>query len=222
MALGGFPPDPSSSSSLLASAFDAAGEDLDDRDAIRARLLESAHDLLCRLGPQRMTMEDVARAAGVSRITVYRRFATKDVLIQHVVRLEFRRYLRRFRQEIARCETVGERVAVGFATSLRVFRTNPLIRGLMDQDSGVFLASVVGDGGLTTEVVRRFIAAQLRKETEAGTIPPAVDTELVAEVMVRLTTSYLVTPSRLLDVDDDEVMKEVARIALVPLLGSER
>jgi hypothetical protein len=45
-----------------------------------------------------------------------------------------------------------------------------------------------------------------------------VDAELVAELMVRISTSFLITPSRLIDLDDDEQVHAVARQFLVPML----
>nr|MDT0664452.1 helix-turn-helix domain-containing protein [Micromonospora sp. DSM 115978] len=82
--------------SVLERAYTDALERVDDADETRARILDAAYEQFCRTGIQRSTMEDVARRAGVSRITVYRRFATKDVLVEHVVRREFRRYFDQF------------------------------------------------------------------------------------------------------------------------------
>lgn len=82
--------------SLLERAYSDAVGRADEVDEARARILDAAYDQFCRLGIQRSTMEDVARRAGVSRITVYRRFTTKDALVEQVVRREFRRYFDRF------------------------------------------------------------------------------------------------------------------------------
>src|SRR5689334_10459591 len=51
-------------------------------DETDRRLLDAAHDQFCLLGIRRSTMEDVARRAGVSRVTVYRRFTNKDRLVE--------------------------------------------------------------------------------------------------------------------------------------------
>ena len=45
---------------------------------IRERLLDSAEACVERFGPSKTSMEDVARAAGVSRATVYRYFDNRD------------------------------------------------------------------------------------------------------------------------------------------------
>ncbi|MEU8379627.1 helix-turn-helix domain-containing protein, partial [Streptosporangium sp. NPDC048865] len=100
------PPD---SESLLERAYLDAVERIDDTDETRARILDAAYEQFCRMGIRRSTMDDVARRAKVSRITVYRRFATKDVLVEHVVRREFRRYFDRFLVDIEQAETAADR-----------------------------------------------------------------------------------------------------------------
>jgi len=189
-----------------------------DHDELSVRILESARSLFARFGPGRTTIDDVARAADVSRITVYRRFSTKDELIEAVVRGEFQRYFDRFQLDIAECTTVADRVAVGFASSLLYIRKNDLIRAIMTAEPGEFISSILGDRGTTQTVVRTYVANRLREEQTANNLPANVDADLVAEVMVRLTTSFLLTPSALIDLDDAESLKNVARIALVPLL----
>ncbi|KAA1428528.1 TetR/AcrR family transcriptional regulator [Nocardioides antri] len=195
---------------------DSAG-DVDD-DPTSSRILDAACALFARVGIQRCSMNDVAAEAGVSRITVYRRFASREALVQHAVRREFRRYIDQFVLDVAAAATAADRVVAGFVSALRNTRDNPLVGGLMATEPGSLVSSMMGDGGDTLATVRAFVAGQLRREQRAGHVADTVDVDLVAEVMVRLSTSFLVTPSRLVDLDDDEQLAEVARRVLVPLL----
>lgn len=206
------------SESVLERAYTDAIERVDDTDEARARILDAAYAQFCRMGIQRSTMEDVARRAGVSRITVYRRFASKDVLVEHVVRREFRRYFDQFLVEIEQAETVADRVVLGFVSSLRAIRGNPLIGGLIDIEPDLLVASMIGDGGQTLATVRQFVAGQLRREQHAGTVSPDLNIDLAAELMVRISASFLVIPSHVVDIDDDEHLANVARRFLVPML----
>ncbi|GAA4870018.1 TetR/AcrR family transcriptional regulator [Saccharopolyspora cebuensis] len=206
------------SESLLERAFAESADPADDHDETIGRVLEAAYEQFCRTGTRRSTMEDVARRAGVSRITVYRRFTTKDTLVEQVVRREFRRYFDQFRLDIKDARTVADRVELGFASSLRAIRRNPLIGGLMAVEPDVVVPSLVGDGGRTMATVSRFVADRLRSEQRAGHVSADVDVDLVAEMMVRVSTSFLVTPSELIDLDDDEQVRDVARRFLVPML----
>lgn len=49
--------------------------------ALRARILESAAELLQRLPLSKITMDDIARTAGVARQTVYKHFVSRDTLV---------------------------------------------------------------------------------------------------------------------------------------------
>lgn len=210
----------SGSESLLERAFTEALERTDHSDEVTTRLLDAAYEQFCRMGVRRSTMEDVARRAGVSRITAYRRFATKDKLVEQVVRREFRRYFDQFLVEIQQARTAGDRVVLGFVSALQAFRRNPLIGGLMAIEPDVLVPSMISDGGRTLATVQRFVAGQLRSEQRAGNISDTVDVEVVAELMTRLSCSFLVTPSAVVDVDDAEQLRAVARRFLVPMLES--
>lgn len=204
--------------SLLALALSDSVEQVDEAEAISTRVLDSSRELFCRIGISRTTMDDVAKAAGVSRITVYRRFANKDALIEQVVRREFRRYFDQFLQDIKQATTAADRVVIGFVSSLRAIRGNELIGGLMAAEPSAVVPSLVGDEGRTLATVREFIAGQLRREQRAGTVDAQLDVDVVAEMMVRICTSFLVTPSHIVDLDDDEAVAALARSFLVPML----
>ncbi|MET9195182.1 helix-turn-helix domain-containing protein [Streptomyces olivaceus] len=205
--------------SALESAFAEAVEGAEHGDGTSSRLLDAAYEQFCRVGVKRSTMVDVARLAGVSRITVHRRFATKDQLVEQVVRREFRRYFDRFIVDIQEAETAADRVVLGFVSSLRAIRENRLIGGLMTAEPDAVVPSMTGDGGRTLGVVRRFVASRLRQEQLAGLVAADVDVDVVAEMMVRVSASFLVIPSQVIDLDDEAELRAVARRFLVPMLG---
>ena len=208
----------SNSESLLERAYIDAVERVDDIDGLRTRILDAAYEQFCRMGIRRSTMEDVARLAKVSRITVYRRFDTKDTLVEHVVRREFRRYFDQFLIDIEQADTAADRVVLGFVSSLRAIRGNPLIGGLIATEPDLLIPSMMADGGQTLATVRQFVADQLRREQRAGNVSVSLDIDLVAEMMVRVSTSFLAIPSAIIDLDDDEQVAAVARRFLVPML----
>ena len=56
---------------------------------LRSALLDAALDIISELGPQQLTIREVARRAGVSHAAPYRHFADKDQLILAVVEQGF-------------------------------------------------------------------------------------------------------------------------------------
>lgn len=203
----------------LAAVVEDVMEGVEDNDETSARILDAAYELFCHIGVQRSTMEDVARRAGVSRVTVYRRFATKGALVDQVLRREIRRYFDQFRLDIRHARTAADRVVLGFVSSLRAIRSNPLIGGLMAANPDALLPTTIGDGGRTLATVRAFVAGQLRREQEAGQVSGDVNVDVVAELMVRVCSSFLVIPSHIVDLDDDEQLADLARQFLVPMLN---
>jgi len=192
---------------------------VEEFDDVSLRVLSAARDVFVQAGIQRSTMDDVAKAAGVSRITVYRRFSTKDILVDAVVRWEFRQYFTQFLEDIKAAHTVADRVVVGFVSSLRRMRGNSLIGGLLTAEPGSLVPSMVGRQGQTFANVREFVADQLRSEQKAGNVASDLDVVLVADMLVRVSTSFLVAPSDIVDLDDDERIAALARQFLVPMLN---
>jgi AcrR family transcriptional regulator len=184
-----------------------------------ARFLDAALELFSAQGIARTTMEDIARRAGMSRITVYRRLSSKEALVEQVLLREFRRYLVQFAEDVAGARTVEDRVVTGFVSATRAVRSNALIRGLVANDKDLFASSLVGEDGHTMAVVSRFVGAQLRGEQAAGHVGAEIDVDRVGELMVRIAASLLLTPSEQIDVDDDDQLADLARHFLLPMLG---
>ncbi len=59
------------------------------------RILDAAYALASRIGIKKMTFEDIAAKASLSRQTLYRYFENKDALAALVVRARGRTVLRR-------------------------------------------------------------------------------------------------------------------------------
>ena len=66
---------------LLDAAFGDGGP---DSDATTERILDAALEEFLDFGLRRATVEDITRRAGVGRMTVHRRFSTKQSLIEAV------------------------------------------------------------------------------------------------------------------------------------------
>jgi AcrR family transcriptional regulator len=58
----------------------------------RERILEATPEVLARSGPRKLSLSEVAAAAGVSRPTLYRWFPSKEELLEAFGRYEQRKY----------------------------------------------------------------------------------------------------------------------------------
>src|SRR5205807_10543318 len=84
---------PATGTRLLTLAFDPDVQPAGD--ALSERILDAALELAAASGLRRLTMDDVARRAGVGRMTVYRRFGGHGKLIDALAVRECRRCLER-------------------------------------------------------------------------------------------------------------------------------
>jgi AcrR family transcriptional regulator len=105
-------------------------------DANGERVLAAAADLLIRFGVDRTTLDDVARAAGVSKTTVYQRWGNRDALLLAVLQRERALQHRRIRDDV--CATDGPvdlRHLV--AAQVRAFQQGPLMAAILLLDREV-------------------------------------------------------------------------------------
>jgi AcrR family transcriptional regulator len=180
-------------------------------------ILDAALDQAVAYGLERMTMDDVARRAGVGRMTVYRRYATKDDLVRRLLAREARAIVAHVAASASAEANLADRVVAAFVATLRVARAHPLIdRIVRVEPESLFQLAALEDPDLLA-LARAFVAAELRAARKAGAIG-AVDVDHVAEVVIRLVISFVVLPRGVVDVADEAEARAFARTVLVPIL----
>ena len=93
----------------------SAGGRVDEAaDRTSQRILDAALTEAAAVGLQRITVEDVVRRAGVSRMTAYRRYPRRDDLVEALVRRETQRFLAAVADAIESVEDPNEGVAEAF------------------------------------------------------------------------------------------------------------
>ncbi len=187
-------------------------------DATSERILDAALALGAASGLRHLTMDEVARRAGVGRMTVYRRFDDREGLVDALVVRETRRCLSALDRAAGAGQPIADQVAEGFVTSLRLARDHPLLARLARVEPEVVLAFLnTGPGGAFGAAVA-FLSHRLRQSQEAGVLGPYADVEVAAELLTRLAVSVVLVPARGLPLDDDERLRAIARAHLAPLL----
>jgi AcrR family transcriptional regulator len=126
-------------------------------------ILEAARACVLAVGVRRTTFSDVARRAGVSRMTLYRRFPDLETLLSTLMTWEFGRVVAEARAAAAD-GTCRERAVAMVATAARRLHEDPLFDRLLDVDPELLLPYVtVRLGGM-----QRMAVAGLAAELEAG------------------------------------------------------
>jgi AcrR family transcriptional regulator len=160
---------------------------------LRDTLLDAARRLLEDRPWAQITMSDVARAAGVSRQTLYKELGTRDEFAQQFVIREGARFLEVVEQAIlAELDDPRVAVAAGLEVFLSAASEDPLVQLLLADD---------GTGGMlpliTTQSapVLEWASVRLCQVMRSGW--PDIkdqDAELLADSIVRLAISYITMP----------------------------
>ncbi len=169
-------------------AAPAPGEEVDDVDA----MLEATSRLLSSYGLRRWTMEDVAERAGLGRATVYRRFESRERLVRATLVRDARRFFEAVATSVAAVTSFNDKVVEGFITGLDLLRLSPLPQLLRNEPASAVAL-------LTSESTLRAGTRALLESYEdlvGSPIPPSevMPAQAVAEALIRLGTSMLLTP----------------------------
>ncbi len=133
-------------------------------------LLDAAHASVMAVGVRRTTLTDVARRAGVSRMTVYRRFGDVASLIQALMTREFSGVLSEAIDANAELPTVRERLSSGATEGVVRLGTDPLFLRLLEMDPELFLPYLAQRHGAFQHIVLDVLAALLAEGMEEGSI----------------------------------------------------
>jgi AcrR family transcriptional regulator len=194
------------SASLLTRALDPALEP--PADDTSERILDAALDLAAASGVRHLTVDDVAKRARAGRMTVYRRFGDKGRLIEALAAREVRRCLAELDAAIGPDAPIEDQIAEGLVTSLRIARRHPLLNRLARFEPESVVEAL--NDPVLFGAARAFVAERLRASQEAGVLG-RLDTDVAAELLMRLAFSFVLIQDSTLPLDDEDRVRELAR-----------
>ena len=188
-------------------------------DPMTERILDAAYGQMLDFGVRNLSIEEVARRAGIARITIYRRFANKDELLRAVVLREGQRIFTMVDSVIAGLPTVDEQLVEGFTTTFSSVRNHPLIQRTLATEPEMLALMLVTQGGPVIALAREFMAEYVRRGQRSGDLRD-FDARGVAELAVRVSLSFLLTPESCIPMDGDDEARAFARGYLLPVFRS--
>jgi AcrR family transcriptional regulator len=162
----------------------------DEETTTADRLLDAAYACVMDVGLRRTTVADVARRAGVSRMTVYRQGADLDTLIGALLKRELVAVLDQAQQEVALLPTSRQRLVEASVLAVERIGRHPLYRRVLDLDPELLLPLIVDRFGSTQVAAREFVRQQLDKGQQDGSIRVA-DASLQATCFLVAVQSFI-------------------------------
>src|SRR3954467_4340840 len=178
---------------------------------IPAEVLDATRATVLAVGVRRTTLTDVARRAGVSRMTVYRLVPDVTTLILEVMSREFAALFAAAEADARRRRTARGRIAATTTSVVRRLHDAPLFHRVLDVDPELLLPYLTDRLGTT----QRIAIAQIRRMLADGQADGSVrrgDIDTMALALVLMVTPFVVSARMLDDIGAEPLLSELERI----------
>lgn len=176
-----------------------------------AELLRAARECVLVNGVRRTTLTGIARRAGVSRMTLYRRFPDVDSVVTALMTVEFGEIL-----DLARAAeptgNVRQRLVSATVHGVRLLQAAPLLQRVLEADAELLLPYLVQRLGSTQLAAEGFLREYLVEGHADGSIRPG-DPAVQARSLLLLVQSFVVTAGPATsDIDPDDLAAELTKL----------
>ena len=176
------------------------------------RILDAAEELYTQRDPASIGMNEIARAAGCSRATLYRYFENREALRAAYVHRETYRLSREIKHQIDGVDDPRERLIASIAVTLRMVRDSPALASWFAVTRPPIGGEIAGQSKVITALAAAFV-------NSLGAEEPAT-IERRARWVVRVITSLLMFPGQ--DEADERAMIEEFVVPIVTQVPAGR
>lgn len=169
------------------------------------RILDAAEQLYTQRDQASIGMNEIARAAGCSRATLYRYFENREALRTAYVHRETRRLGRAIAARIDGIDDPRERLIASMTAALRMVRESPALSSWFAPARPPVGGELAGHSEVIAALAAAFVGSLGRQD------PAAVERR--ARWVVRVLTSLLMYPGR--DEEDERSMIEEFVVPIV-------
>jgi len=156
-------------------------------------ILDAAEAAFLDYGIRRTSMGEVAKRAGISPATLYRRFAQKNDLVLAVGLREVRRFIAAVDASVAAADGAEEQLVTMFVAFSQGLLGHQLFHRLLDTEPETMLPLLTVHGAPVLALGTEYVAGHLRRLQERGELPD-YDVTPIAEAVARVALSLALTP----------------------------
>ena len=184
----------------------------DDRSSTRVRIVDGALRCLARQGIAKTTVDDIARASGLSRATVYRTFPRgKEGILAAVVETEVARLFSSLAVAMGEASDLEDVLVAGMVESARRLRSHGALTYLLAYEPGAVLPYLTF-GELDRVLL---VAGDLAAPFFARWLEPE-QASRAAEWAVRIVLAYCSGPPAGTDLADPDDARALVRAFVLP------
>jgi AcrR family transcriptional regulator len=162
-------------------------------------VLDAARDCVLAYGVRRTTVTDVARRAGVSRMSVYRRWPDVQSLVADLMSREWHRVIvDAARQAAAADGPLRARLVTQSVTAAATLRVHPLLRKILEVDPEILLPYMLDRRGAGQEEMLGFLIEMIAAGQAEGSVR-AGDPARLARAVLLTAQSFVLSVATVTD-----------------------
>ncbi|GAA5025489.1 TetR/AcrR family transcriptional regulator [Streptomyces siamensis] len=167
-------------------------------------VLDAVRDCVLAVGVRRTTLTDVARRAGVSRMTLYRRWPDVRSLVGDLMTREWIDVATEAMPQRRPDREMRGLIVDGLVTGVAAFRDHPLFRKIIDVDPELLLPYVLDRRGASQDALLDLLAEALREGHADGSVRHVPVTRQARSVLL-VVQSFTLSLRTMTDEDDPEL-----------------
>jgi AcrR family transcriptional regulator len=185
----------------------------------RELIIASAFACFRRQGLTKTTIVDIARAADISRSTVYEYFRDKAAIIEASAEHSSQRFYREMARAMGPGDSVEEKLTLA---AVFVTRARRIVEPEMYFDADEVSLLLTKNAAVLLRECAEFLSPYLAAAKLTGEVRKDLDVAAAGEWFARMLFSLFTTPSSTLDMDDDEVVAEFVRAHVIRGFTNDR
>lgn len=179
------------------------------------RIIEAAYRCFERYGLDKVTMEDIASAAGVTRATVYKYYPSREQVLARIVELEIGKVNEELRRRFVRREHIEDSLSDCLLLVVRAAAENPYLRGTLQ--SPEYLSTAADPRSETHRRQRHWWSRLLEDAATAGELATDLDMDEIVSWLT-LAEQMLLIKIDARQMPDRELRAFIRRMIVSPLL----
>ncbi|HEX6417168.1 MAG TPA: helix-turn-helix domain-containing protein [Acidimicrobiales bacterium] len=178
-----------------------------ERGTTRCRIVDAAYACVARDGLAAMTVDDVAREAGVARATVYRAFpGGRDEVVSAAVAAAVADFFAGLRADIGEVHDVTTLLERGLVAGRRRLERHAVLQRTLADEAD----RIVPELATVMPAVLDALRAELRRRLARERLRPGVDAAEAADLLARLSLSIMGSPGGW-DMADQAAVRRLVR-----------
>lgn len=165
------------------------------------RYLDAAREAILAVGWSRTTLTDIARRAGVSRMTLYRHWPDTQTLLADLMTREWSRAVGAAAADLGPGGEVRAHLVAGVVATVRALREDPLLRRVLEVDPEVLLPYLLHRRGRTQDALARTLAEAVAAAQAEGSVRSG-DPVVLARSVLLAAHGFTLSAQTMLDSPD--------------------